>query len=104
MAMLAAQKAVEEDGDKAEYLHIYGAVLLELKQYSEAEEHLRKAVASEPDRAEFQYSLGELLLARTMEVAILKETRSGWASPGCETWIPRGSRPWSVRLSWIPTC
>ena len=53
LAMLAAQKAVEEDGAKAEHLHLYGAVLLELKQYSEAEQHLRKAVASEPDRAEF---------------------------------------------------
>lgn len=90
LAMLAAQKAVEEDGDKAEYLHIYGAVLLELKQYSEAEEHLRKAVTSEPDRAEFQFSLGELLLARTMEVAILKETRSGVGQPRMRNVDPEG--------------
>ena len=90
LAMLAAQKAVEEDGDKAEHLHLYGAVLLELKQYSEAEEHLRKAVASEPDRAEFQYSLGELLLARTMEAAILKETRSGVGQPRMRNVDPEG--------------
>lgn len=81
LAMLAAQKAVEEDGDQAEHLHLYGAVLVELKQYSEAEPHLRKAVASEPDRAEFQFSLGEVLLARTLEAAILKETRSGVGQP-----------------------
>ncbi len=81
LAMLAAQKAVAEDGDKAEHLHLYGAVLLELKQFSEAEPHLRQAVASEPDRAEFHYSLGELLLARTLEAAIFKETRSGVGQP-----------------------
>ena len=90
LAMLAAQKAVEEDGAKAEHLHIYGAVLLELKQYSEAEEHLRKAVASEPDRAEFQFSLGELLLARTLEAAILKETRSGVGQPRMRNVDPEG--------------
>ena len=90
LAMLAAQKAVEEDGANAEHLHIYGAVLLELKQYSEAEEHLRKAVASEPDRAEFQFSLGELLLARTMEAAIFKETRSGVGQPRMRNVDPEG--------------
>ena len=90
LAMLAAQKAVEEDGDKAEHLHLYGAVLLELKQYSEAEQHLRKAVASEPDRAEFQLSLGELLLARTMEAAIFKETRSGVGQPRMRNVDPEG--------------
>ena len=90
LAMLAAQKAVEEDGDKAEHLHLYGAVLLELKQYSEAEEQLRKAVASEPDRAEFQFSLGELLLARTLEAAILKETRSGVGQPRMRNVDPEG--------------
>lgn len=90
LAMLAAQRAVEEDGDKAEHLHLYGAVLLELKQYSEAEEHLRKAVAFEPDRAEFQFSLGELLLARTMEAAILKETRSGVGQPRMRNVDPEG--------------
>ena len=90
LAMLAAQKAVEEDGDKAEHLHLYGAVLLELKQYSEAEEQLRKAVSSEPDRAEFQFSLGELLLARTLEAAILKETRSGVGQPRMRNVDPEG--------------
>ena len=90
LAMLAAQRAVEEDGDKAEHLHLYGVVLLELKQYSEAEENLRKAVASEPDRAEFQFSLGELLLARTMEAAILKETRSGVGQPRMRNVDPEG--------------
>ena len=81
LAMLAAQKAVEEDGADAEHLHIYGAVLLELKQFSEAETYLRQAVASEPDRAAFHHSLGELLLARTLEAAIFKETRSGVGQP-----------------------
>ena len=90
LAMLAAQKAVEEDGENAEHLHLYGAVLLELQQYSEAEAHLRQAVASKPDRAEFQYSLGELLLARTMEAAILKETRSGVGQPRMRNVDPEG--------------
>ena len=90
LAMLAAQKAVEEDGENAEHLHLYGAVLLELRQYSEAEAHLRRAVASEPHRAEFQYSLGELLLARTMEAAILKETRSGVGQPRMRNVDPEG--------------
>ena len=90
LAMLAAQKAVEEDGDQAEHLHLYGAVLLELKQYSQAEPHLRKAVASEPDRAEFQFTLGELLLARTQEAAILKETRSGVGQPRMRNVDPEG--------------
>ena len=90
LAMLAAQKAVEEDGENAEHLHLYGAVLLELQQYSEAEAHLRQAVASEPHRAEFQYSLGELLLARTMEAAILKETRSGVGQPRMRNVDPEG--------------
>ena len=90
LAMLAAQKAVEEDGDKAEHLHLYGAVLLELKQYSEAEGFLRKAAASEPDRAEFHFSLGELLLARTLEAAILKETRSGVGQPRMRNVDPEG--------------
>ncbi len=90
LAMLAAQKAVEEDGENAEHLHLYGAVLLELQQYSEAEAHLRQAVASKPHRAEFQYSLGELLLARTMEAAILKETRSGVGQPRMRNVDPEG--------------
>ncbi len=81
LAMLAAQKAVQQDGKNADCRYLYGSILLELKQYSEAEVHLRQAVASEPDRAEFQYSLGELLLARKSEAAILRETRSGVGQP-----------------------
>lgn len=81
LAMLAAQRAVQQDGKNAKYRYLYGAILLELKQYSEAEINLRQAVASEPNRAEFHYSLGELLLAKKSEAAILKEARSGVGQP-----------------------
>lgn len=81
LAMLAAERAVQEDGENAKYRHLYGAVLLELKQYSEAESNLRQAVASEPDQAEFQFSLGRLLLAKKNEAAVIKEARSGVGQP-----------------------
>ena len=90
LAMLAAEKAVREDGENADYRYLYGAILLELKQYSEAEVNLRRAVGAVPDRAEFQYSLGELLLVRTMEAAILKETRSGVGQPRMRNVDPEG--------------
>ena len=90
LAMLAAQRAVQQDGQNAKYRYLYGAILLELKQYSEAEINLRQAVASEPNRAEFQYSLGELLLAKKNEAAILKEARSGVGQPRMRNVDPEG--------------
>ena len=81
LAMLAAQKAVEEDGGNAEYCHLYGAILLQLKQYSEAEVNLRRAVALTPGSAEFQYSLGDLLLTQKSDAAIRKEIRTGIGQP-----------------------
>ena len=62
--MLPAQKVVEEDGENAAGRHLYGAILLKLKQYSEAESHLRKAVALEPDNAEYRSTLKKLLAAQ----------------------------------------
>lgn len=77
LAMLAAQKAVEEDGENAAYRHLYGAVLLELKQHSEGEINLRKAVKLEPDNAEFLYTLADLLITQKSDVAIRKELKLG---------------------------
>lgn len=63
-AMLPARQAVEENGGNAAYRHLYGAILLELKQYSEAEDHLRKALALDPQNSQYQSTLNELLAAR----------------------------------------
>lgn len=62
VAMLAAQKAVGEDGNNAAYRHLYGKVLLALRQFTDAEIHLRKAVDLESENAEFHYSLATLVL------------------------------------------
>ena len=67
LAMLAAQKAVEERPDQASYRHLYGLVLTELKQFNDARVQLRKAVALEPDKVEFQYSLGVMLVQEKKE-------------------------------------
>ena len=48
MAMLSAQKAVEEDPENADHLFLYGLILTDLKQFSEAEVQLRKAVSLRP--------------------------------------------------------
>lgn len=63
-AMLPAQKAVEEDGGNAAYRHLFGVILLKLKQYSEAEVELRRAVALEPRNRQYQSTLKELAAAR----------------------------------------
>ena len=67
MAMLSAQKAVEEDPENVDYVFLYGLVLTELKQFSEAGVQLRKALAFQPDNAEFHYRLAALLLQEKME-------------------------------------
>lgn len=67
MAMLSAQKAVEEDPENADHLFLYGLILTDLKQFSEAEVQLRKAVSLRPDSAEFHYRLAALLLQEKME-------------------------------------
>lgn len=63
-AMLPARQAVEEDGGNAAHRHLYGAILLKLKQYSEAEEHLRQAVALDPQNGLYRSTLEELLVER----------------------------------------
>ena len=63
-AMLPARQAVEEDEDDAACRHLYGAILLKLKQYSEAEEHLRQALALDPRNGLYQSTLKELLSER----------------------------------------
>ncbi len=80
-AMLAAQKAVQEDGNNPQYRHIYGSALVEMKQFTEAEENLRKAVVLDPSNAEFVYSLGALLLQQKIETAISQQLRSGVKRP-----------------------
>ena len=67
MAMLAAQKAVEEDPENADHLFLYGLILTDLKQFSEAGVQLRKALSLRPDSAEYHYRLAALLLQEKME-------------------------------------
>ena len=66
MAMLSAQKAVEEDPDNADHLLLYGVILTDLQQFSEAEVQLRKALSLRPDDAEFHYRLAALLLQQKL--------------------------------------
>ena len=49
MAMLSAQKAVEEDPENADHLLLYGVILTDLQQFSEAGVQLRKALNLRPD-------------------------------------------------------
>ena len=77
LAMLAAEKAVREDGEKAGHRYLYGAVLAELKQFSDAETHLRKAVALEGQNAEYLYQLGRVLLEQSQEAVIRRGMSSG---------------------------
>ena len=67
MAMLAAQRAVEEDPENADHLFLYGWILTDLKQFSDAGVQLRKALRLRPDSAEFHYRLAALLLQEKME-------------------------------------
>ena len=67
MAMLAAQKAVEEDPENADHLLLHGVILTDLKQFSEAGVQLRKALSLRPDDAEFHYRLAALLLQEKIE-------------------------------------
>ena len=75
LAMLAAQKAVQEDENNADYYHLYGIVLTALKQFTDAGSQLRKAVALSPRNAEFHYSLAAMLLQEQMETAENLATR-----------------------------
>lgn len=67
MAMLAAQKAVQQDGENADYRHLYGMTLLQLNQYSDAEPELRKALALDPAKADFHYGVAALILQQRSE-------------------------------------
>lgn len=67
MAMLSAQQAVEEEPENADHLFLYGLILTDLKQFSEAEVQLRKALSLRPDDAEFHYRLAALLLQQKLE-------------------------------------
>lgn len=67
LAMLAAQKAVNQDGENADYRHLYGMTLLQLNQYSDAEPELRKALALDPAKAEFHYGVAALILQQRSE-------------------------------------
>jgi tetratricopeptide (TPR) repeat protein len=80
-AMVAAQKAVQEDGNNPHYRHLYGSILVELKQFTEAEENLRKSVALDPENADFLYSLGAFLLQQKMAAAISLQLSSGVKRP-----------------------
>lgn len=67
LAMLAAQKAVQQDGENADYRHLYGMTLLQLNQYSDAEPELRKALALDPAKADFHYGVAALILQQRSE-------------------------------------
>jgi len=67
LAMLAAQKAVQQDGENADYRHLYGMTLLQLNQYSDAEPELRKALALDPSKADFHYGVAALILQQRSE-------------------------------------
>lgn len=77
LAMLAAEKAVREDGENAGHRYLYGAVLAELKQYSEAEAHLRKAVALDGQNADYLYQLGRVLLEQSQQAVIRRGMSAG---------------------------
>ena len=77
LAMLAAERAVREDGENAGHRYLYGAVLAELKQYSEAEAHLRKAVALDGQKAETLYQLGRVLLEQSRQSVIRRGMSAG---------------------------
>ena len=88
-AMLPARKAVEEDGQNAAYRHLYGVILTELGQFSDAKDHLRIAVELKPRNAEYQYRWGALFTAEN-------DGRRGRLAAGgrCEATkdVARGSR------------
>lgn len=67
LAMLAAQKAVQQDGENADYRHLYGMALLQLNQYSDAGPELRKALALDPGKADFHYGVAALILQQRSE-------------------------------------
>lgn len=69
LAMLAAQKAVQEDENNALCHHLDGMTLTVLKQFTDAESNLRKAVALAPQNAEFHYSLAAMLLQQQRKIA-----------------------------------
>ena len=77
LAMLAAEKAVREDGENAGHRYLYGAVLAELQQYSDAEAHLRKAVTLDGQNAEYLYQLGRVLLEQSQQAVIRRGMSAG---------------------------
>lgn len=85
LAMLAAEKAVREDGENAGHRYLYGAVLSELKQFSDAEAHLRKAVALDGQKAEYVYQLGRVLLEQSRQAVIRRGMGAGVRMSRSET-------------------
>jgi tetratricopeptide (TPR) repeat protein len=60
-ALAAAQRALQEDGNNASNVHIYGLTQAALGQFAEAEENLQKAIALEPAEPSFHYDYGYVL-------------------------------------------
>lgn len=85
LAMLAAEKAVREDGENAGHRYLYGAVLAELKQFSDAEAHLRKAVALDGRNPEYLYRLGQVLLEQSRQAVIRRGMGAGVRMSRSET-------------------
>ena len=60
-AVAAGAQAVKQDANNGNGHHIYGLSLAAVGRFSEAEDHLKRAVALKPSQASFHYDLGFVL-------------------------------------------
>ena len=104
LAMLAAQKAVRQDGENADYRHLYGMTLLQLNQYSDAEPQLRKALALDPAKADFHYGVAALILQQRSETEDTTDPMGmGRQEHHQQGRWKRASGSWKKHWNWIPT-
>ena len=71
LAMIAAQRVTDEEKKNADFHYLYGSILVQLKQFSDADIHLRKAVALDSTNANLHYSLAAMLMQEQMETQAL---------------------------------
>src|SRR5688572_3723130 len=60
-AVAAAAQAIKQDANNGNGHHIYGLSLAAVGRFSEAEDHLKRAIALKPSQASFHYDLGFVL-------------------------------------------
>lgn len=65
-AMTTASRAKREGEFDPHFQRLYGLILTALGQFTEAEEHLRKALKLRPNEAEFHYAVGAFLIQQKM--------------------------------------